>query len=78
MFHREALKPVCARHGVDLSGLDVFLENHKTPLPLMTDTSWLGGKQLRLRGTAAGLDNLNTLRKGDADLRFYITTVQDG
>ena len=21
---------------------------------------------------------LNTLRKGDADLRFYITTVQDG
>jgi len=21
---------------------------------------------------------INTLRKGDADLRFYITTVQDG
>ena len=23
-------------------------------------------------------DQLNTLRTGDADLRFYITTVQDG
>ena len=23
-------------------------------------------------------DKLNTLRTGDADLRFYITTVQDG
>jgi len=28
------------------------------------------GKQL--------LDDLNTLRTGDADLRFYVTTVQDG
>jgi len=24
------------------------------------------------------MQNVNTLRKGDADLRFYITTVQDG
>ena len=24
------------------------------------------------------LANFNTLRTGDADLRFYITTVQDG
>jgi len=24
------------------------------------------------------LANVNTLRTGDADLRFYITTVQDG
>jgi len=23
-------------------------------------------------------DSINTLRTGDADLRFYITTVQDG
>ena len=23
-------------------------------------------------------NNINTLRTGDADLRFYITTVQDG
>jgi len=23
-------------------------------------------------------NKINTLRKGDADLRFYITTVQDG
>jgi len=26
----------------------------------------------------AVLCNVNTLRTGDADLRFYITTVQDG
>ena len=25
-----------------------------------------------------GKTNINTLRTGDADLRFYITTVQDG
>jgi hypothetical protein len=24
------------------------------------------------------IEKLNTLRTGDADLRFYITTVQDG
>jgi len=24
------------------------------------------------------LDNFNTLRTGDSDLRYYITTVQDG
>ncbi|XP_069690836.1 pleckstrin homology domain-containing family G member 5-like isoform X2 [Periplaneta americana] len=45
----DALKTVCARRGVDLSSVDVFLENSKTPLPVMTETSWLGGKQLRLR-----------------------------
>jgi len=27
---------------------------------------------------AIDLDRINTLRTGDADLRFYITTVQDG
>jgi len=24
------------------------------------------------------IEDLNTLRTGDADLRFYVTTVQDG
>ena len=28
--------------------------------------------------STTGKDTLNTLRTGDADLRFYITTVQDG
>ena len=27
---------------------------------------------------AASAEEINTLRTGDADLRFYITTVQDG
>jgi hypothetical protein len=31
---------------------------------------------VKFTGNGAGL--LNTLRTGDADLRFYITTVQDG
>jgi len=28
--------------------------------------------------TATFIPHINTLRTGDADLRFYITTVQDG
>ena len=30
------------------------------------------------RGCFKDLSTVNTLRTGDADLRFYITTVQDG
>ena len=29
-------------------------------------------------GTVQTIERFNTLRTGDADLRFYITTVQDG
>jgi hypothetical protein len=58
--HREALKPVCSRRGVDLSSLDVFLENSKAPLSVMTDTSWLGGKQLQLRGSSSSLPLLSS------------------
>ena len=36
------------------------------------------GKTLsEIPGTEQGV-TVNTLRTGDADLRFYITTVQDG
>jgi len=34
--------------------------------------SFLGGIRVSI------LDYFNTLRTGEADLRFYITTVQDG
>ena len=34
---------------------------------------WLNKRIFNFNGT-----ELNTLRTGDADLRFYITTVQDG
>ena len=34
-------------------------------------------KIYRLKEPGKGIINVNTLRTGDADLRFYITTVQD-
>ena len=39
-----------------------------------------GAKRDEVRGEWRKLHNevLNTLRTGDADMRFYITTVQDG
>ena len=36
---------------VDIDTIDVFLDNNKTPLPLLTsETSWLGGRTLKIRG----------------------------
>jgi hypothetical protein len=34
--------------------------------------------EMRLLREVGGCRNINTLRTGDADLRFYTTTVQDG
>ncbi|XP_023703867.1 pleckstrin homology domain-containing family G member 5 [Cryptotermes secundus] len=88
----EALKPVCARRGVDLTLLDVFLENSKTPLSVLTDTSWLGGKQLQLRArddrsSARGLvkpsNSQVPLRKtsgsyrGSSSGRFFSASTED-
>ena len=36
------------------------------------------GRRRRGRRRKQPLDDLNTLRTGDADLRFYFTAVQDG
>ena len=48
---REAISGVCDRRGVDIDSIDVFLDNNKTPLPLLTsETSWLGGRTLKIRG----------------------------
>lgn len=48
---REAISGVCERRGVDIDSIDVFLDNNKTPLPLLTsETSWLGGRTLKIRG----------------------------
>jgi len=33
---------------------------------------------IRCQRKNTALDDLNTLRTGDADLRFYVKTVQDG
>ena len=48
---REAISTVCERRGVDVESINVFLDNNKTPLPLLTsETSWLGGRTLKIRG----------------------------
>lgn len=47
---REALE----RRGVDVSGVQVFAEGSRTPLPLTTDTYVLGGKTVRVRGRDEG------------------------
>ena len=46
-------KPHIITHNlqVDIDTIDVFLDNNKTPLPLLTsETSWLGGRTLKIRG----------------------------
>ena len=51
-FCREALAAVCQRRGVDLSNVNVYLDSSKTPLSLITtETFWLGGKHLRIKGS---------------------------
>lgn len=36
--------------GFDVSGIQVFADGSRTPLPLTTDTYVLGGKTVRVRG----------------------------
>ena len=53
---REAISGVCERRGVDIDSIDVFLDNNKTPHPLLTsETSWLGGRTLKIRGEPENL-----------------------
>ena len=59
---REAISSVCERRGVDIDSIDVFLDNNKTPLPLLTsETSWLGGRTLKIRGKAGNNETFNEL-----------------
>ena len=50
-----------------------FNQIHRFSLKCVGDKTVLYGKRLRQTVT-----HFNTLRTGDGDLRFYITTVQDG
>ncbi len=51
--NREAISTVCERRGVDVDGINVYLDSSTTPLPLLTtETSWLGGRLIRIRGKA--------------------------
>nr|XP_053645643.1 uncharacterized protein LOC128697766 isoform X2 [Cherax quadricarinatus] len=44
------LRDVLERRGVETTGIQVFPDGSRTPLPLNTDTYVLGGKTLRVRG----------------------------
>ncbi|XP_046670725.1 pleckstrin homology domain-containing family G member 5 isoform X2 [Homalodisca vitripennis] len=47
----EALNSVCAKRGIDLTNVNVYLDSYKTPLPVLTtETSWLGGKHILIKG----------------------------
>ena len=47
---REAISAVCDRRGVEVDTINVYLEQSRTPLPLLTsETSWLGGRHIRIR-----------------------------
>ncbi|KAG8295362.1 Pleckstrin y domain containing, G (with RhoGef domain) member [Homalodisca vitripennis] len=49
---REALNSVCAKRGIDLTNVNVYLDSYKTPLPVLTtETSWLGGKHILIKDT---------------------------
>ena len=42
---------MCERRGVDVESINVYLDQSRTPLPLLTsETSWLGGRHIRIRG----------------------------
>ena len=50
-YYREAISAVCERRGVDVDSINVYLEQSRTPLPLLTtETAWLGGRHIRIRG----------------------------
>ncbi|KAK6621809.1 hypothetical protein RUM44_001616 [Polyplax serrata] len=47
---RDALLDVCRRKGIDLASSNVFLDANKSPLPCLDiDTSWMGGKHIRIK-----------------------------
>ena len=55
-FCREAISAVCERRGVDVDSINVYLEQSRTPLPLLTtETAWLGGRNIRIRGKSQNL-----------------------
>jgi hypothetical protein len=51
LVNREVILGLCERRGLDVETIEVYLDSNKTPLPLLTsDTSWLSGRTLRIRG----------------------------
>ena len=51
LYYREAVSGLCERRGFDIDSIEVYLDNNKTPLPLLTsETSWLSGRTVRIKG----------------------------
>lgn len=50
MFTREVLGPVFERNGIELSRVDLFLDQSNTPLSLNFEAYRFGGHYLKVRG----------------------------
>ena len=68
-------RPLCTQEG---ERLPVVQEAGWAPGPVCTGAENVASTGIRSPDHVARSESLNTLRTGDADLRFYITTVQDG
>ena len=70
------------KYGIKKNRSCLYVLTHTLNLPLSpVDLEYLGTPHWKLTADFFYIDYvllLNTSRTGDADLRFYITTVQDG
>lgn len=51
------------RRGIDIGTVNAFIEKSKTPLPLSSDTSFLAGNTLEIKGTSCS--HLHRQQAGD-------------
>lgn len=49
---REVLGPVFERNGIELSQVDLFLDQSNTPLSLNFEAYHFGGRYLKVKGTS--------------------------
>lgn len=49
-FTREVLGPVFERHGIEMSRVDLFLDQSNTPLSLNFEAYHFGGHYLKVKG----------------------------
>uniref|UniRef100_H3D4I3 Pleckstrin homology domain containing, family G (with RhoGef domain) member 5b n=1 Tax=Tetraodon nigroviridis TaxID=99883 RepID=H3D4I3_TETNG len=65
---REVLGPVFERHGIEMSRVDLFLDQSNTPLSLNFEAYHFGGHYLKVKGSARQGDELK-VEQGVKDLR---------
>ncbi|KAL8582553.1 hypothetical protein ACOMHN_043732 [Nucella lapillus] len=51
---RYALEPLLERRGIDINGVNVFIEKSHTPLPLSSDVTFLAGNTLEIKAEYKG------------------------